>query len=198
MVDIANRHRTIARKSGPAMRSGSRARGRTATSGRAEPLKHGTANGPAISDESQWALPEVPLRLYRFDESTLVDLVKAGVPSSFVGTLTERMAMGKEKFYGMLGLARPTLDRKIRARQILNHDESERLIGIARLIGQAEGMVQESGSPKEFDAARWVSAWLDRPLPALGGKRPSEFMDTGIGRALVSDILKQQQSAAYA
>jgi uncharacterized protein (DUF2384 family) len=71
------------------------------------------------------------------------------------------------------------------------------MIGIARLVGQAQSMVQESGGPDDFDAAKWVSAWLDRPLPALGGKRPSGFMDTAIGRSMVADLLGQQQSSAY-
>jgi hypothetical protein len=35
-------------------------------------------------------------------------------------------------------------------------------------------------------------------LPALDGKAPGELMDTVDGRALVSDLLAQQQSGAYA
>ena len=72
------------------------------------------------------------------------------------------------------------------------------MIGIARLVGQAQSMVQESEGSQDFDGAKWVSAWLDRPLPALGGKHPGEFMDTAIGRSLVADLLAQQQSSAYA
>jgi uncharacterized protein (DUF2384 family) len=71
------------------------------------------------------------------------------------------------------------------------------MIGIARLVGQAQSIVQESGGPQGFNAAKWVSALLDRPLPALGGKYPSEFMDTSIGRSMVADLLGQQQSSAY-
>jgi uncharacterized protein (DUF2384 family) len=74
---------------------------------------------------------------------------------------------------------------------------AERMIGIARLVGQAQSIVEESGSRQNFDAAKWVSASLDRPLPALGGKCPSEFMDTSSGRSMVADLLGQQQSSAY-
>jgi putative toxin-antitoxin system antitoxin component (TIGR02293 family) len=105
--------------------------------------------------------------------------------------------MPKDKFYKTMGLIRPTVDRKVRAEMTLNQDESERMIGIARLVGQAQSMVQESGGSQDFDGAKWVSAWLDRPLPALAGRRPGDFMDTAIGRSMVADILGQQQSSAY-
>jgi len=39
----------------------------------------------------------------------------------------------------------------------------------ARLIGQVQAMVEQSGNPEGFDAAHWLGAWLDEPLPALGG-----------------------------
>jgi putative toxin-antitoxin system antitoxin component (TIGR02293 family) len=90
------------------------------------------------------------------------------------------------------------VDRKVRVNKRLNLDESERVMGIARLVGQAQSLVQESGGPPDFDPARWLADWLDRPLPALGGQRPAELMDTAEGRALVSDLLAQQQSGAYA
>jgi putative toxin-antitoxin system antitoxin component (TIGR02293 family) len=158
--------------------------------------KVGTKRRMLVAD-SRWTRADLPLRLYRSDGPALIELIKAGVPSAFVQTLTERMSIEKEKFYKMLCLSRSTLDRKIRARRVLDHDEGERLIGVARLIGLAEEMVEESGSAENFDAARWVAAWFDRPLQALGGRHPAEFMDTAIGRDLVFDILKQQQSASY-
>ncbi len=144
-----------------------------------------------------WSSTDCPLSLYRTNAADLVKIVKVGVPAHFVAVLAERMAMPKDKFYRTIGLVRPTVDRKVRAEKILNQDESERMIGIARLVGQAQSIVHESGGPQGFNAAKWVSAWLDRPLPALGGKCPSEFMDTSIGRSMVADLLGQQQSSAY-
>lgn len=138
------------------------------------------------------------LAFYRASPLERVKIVKRGVPASYVVTLAARMAIPKEKFYGTIGLARATVDRKVRTNQRLNQDESERVMGIARLVGHAQSLVQESGRPEKFDAARWVATWLDRPLPALGGKRPGDYMDTADGRSLVSDLLARQQSSAYA
>jgi hypothetical protein len=63
-------------------------------------------------------------------------------------------------------------------------------MAIAGLVRQAERLVRDSGGSEGFDAARWVAAWLNQPLPALGGKRPSEFM--------IANLLAQQKSGAYA
>jgi uncharacterized protein (DUF2384 family) len=59
-------------------------------------------------------------------------------------------------------------------------------------------MVEESGNAADFNAAEWVSQWLDQPLPALGGKLPAEFMDTSEGQILVSGLVSRMQSGAYA
>ena len=77
-------------------------------------------------------------------------------------------------------------------------DVSERTRAIARLVRQAECLVRDSGGSEDFNAARWVAAWLNQPLPALGGKRPGEFMHTADGRTLVANLLAQQKSGAYA
>jgi putative toxin-antitoxin system antitoxin component (TIGR02293 family) len=154
--------------------------------------------GGAKALSHAWTEREQAVRLYHTSVVDRVSLVKAGVPAKYVKVLSTRMKMPMERFYRTLGLARPTVDRKVRLSKLLNPDESERVVGIARLVGQAQSLVKESGGPEEFDAATWVSAWLDRPLPALGGKPPGEFMDTADGRMLVADLLSQEQSGTYA
>jgi putative toxin-antitoxin system antitoxin component (TIGR02293 family) len=145
-----------------------------------------------------WSNPDQALKLFQTSVIDRVNIVKVGVPALYVNVLTACMGMPKDKFYRTIGLMRPTVDRKVRASKLLNQDESERVLGIARLVGQAQSLIQDSGRSGTFNAARWVAGWLDRPLPALGGKRPGEYMDTADGRTLVADLLAQQQSGAYA
>jgi hypothetical protein len=47
-------------------------------------------------------------------------------------------------------------------------------------------------SPCWRHACRWIAAWLENPLPALGDKRPGKFTDTAEGRGLVLDLLADQ------
>ena len=136
--------------------------------------------------------------LYPFDAIERIELVKEGVPAGLLVLISEDMAISKDKLYTTIGLVRATINRKLREQQMLSQDESERVLGIARLVGQVDTMVKESGNPEGFDAAKWVAAWLDRPQPALGGGRPAELMDTADGRSIVSDLVARMQSGAYA
>lgn len=138
------------------------------------------------------------VKMYRADPIERIRLVKQGVPAKAIDVMARRMAVPKERLVGTLGLARATIDRKVRENKPLSTDEGSRVLGMARLVGQVQAMVEESGEPQGFDAAAWVARWLERPLPALGGKPPAEFMDTPEGQSLVSNLAARMQSGAYA
>ena len=108
------------------------------------------------------------------------------------------MGMSKELLLGSLGLSRATISRKEKDETALSKDESERVLGVATLIGKVQTMVAESGDAAGFDAARWVADWLAKPLPALGGATPASYMDTFEGQKLVAELLSMSQSGAYA
>ncbi len=125
-------------------------------------------------------------------------LVKAGVPSQFTLVLIESMGVPKERFYRILNLSRSTLERKLQTSADMSTAESERVIGLSKLIGQVQAMIAESGDPEGFDAAKWFSAWIAEPSPALGGRKPEELLETADGREAVSRLLAQMQSGAFA
>lgn len=127
-----------------------------------------------------------------------VRAVKEGVPAELLVVIAREMAITKEKLYATIGLPRATADRKVRQQKRLSPEESERALGIASLVGQVERTVRDSGETDGFEAAKWVAGWLDRPHAALGGERPGTFMDTAEGRRIVSDLVAQMQSGAYA
>lgn len=126
------------------------------------------------------------------------DLVKKGAPSDMVGVISREMDISKERFVRIVGLPRATVTRKIASRTDLSADESERLVGLAKLIGQVEAMVRECGAPAGFKPAKWFGEWIARPVPALGGRKPEEFLDTSDGREAIGKLLAQMQSGAYA
>ena len=138
------------------------------------------------------------VELYRADPMDRVELVKTGVPAAGFVALASDLGMAKERLAVTLGLARATVDRKIRDNKVLSPDESSRVLGMASLVGQVQSLVAESGQVQGFDAGAWVSHWLEQPVPALGGRRPAELMDTSEGQAIVSRLVAQLQSGAYA
>ena len=139
------------------------------------------------------------LGVYEASPAERIALIKRGIPASeakrIIADLTPLRQGATLK---ALNISIATINKKAKQRHPLSPAESERVIGIARLVGQVQTMVQESGNPEGFDAAAWMSRWLEEPLPALGGVRPIDLMDTMEGQAVVSTALAQMQAGAYA
>lgn len=136
--------------------------------------------------------------LYYATELERVMIIRQGVPANILVQIGRAMDMSNDLLFSTLALPRSTVVRKIQNDETLSAEQSERVVGLERLVGQVEAMVKQSGNPEGFDAGRWVGEWLQRPLPALGGKKPAEFMDTMEGQNLVARFLAQSQSGAYA
>jgi uncharacterized protein (DUF2384 family) len=114
---------------------------------------------------------------------TQVEWVKSGV-----GARDAKMILGQLRVpqgEALTGLHIPvaTVNRKAKTNACLSKGEGERVLGVGRLLGQLQTMIQESGNPEGFDAAAWLSTWMSAPIPALGGVRPLDLMDTMTGQA---------------
>lgn len=86
-----------------------------------------------------------------------------GVPASAIDQLAARTGMSKDVLLACLNIPRTA-----KASTLLSKDESKRVRGMEALIDMLQTMVEESGDPTGFDAARALSGWLRTPLPALG------------------------------
>lgn len=124
--------------------------------------------------------------------------IKAGIPATEAKSILAGLGLGQAEGLKALNLSQATVNKKAKQNTVLAPDESERVIGVARLLDQVESMARESGYPAGFDAAQWLAHWLRDPVPALGGRRPVDLMDTMEGQALVSTTLARMQSGAYA
>lgn len=154
--------------------------------------------GARAFDWSAKASPAWFVQLFAMPATDRVAMAKRGVPAASISGLAQATGESKERVVALLGLSRATVDRKARASQALSVVESERVIGFAKLVGQAQSMVEVSGEPTGFDAARWVAGWLEQPMPALGGRSPGQYMDTAEGQQIVSDLLERARGGAFA
>ena len=61
----------------------------------------------------------------------------------------------------------------------------------ARLLDQARAMTRASTHPNAttLDVERWLTHWVTRPQPGLGGRRPEELLDTPGGVDAVARVL---------
>lgn len=127
-----------------------------------------------------------------------IALIRSGIPATFVRRLLRSLDSKRIGLDDILKIKDQSLTRLARADRPLSQSASERIVEVAILVGQVEAMVEESGNPEGFDAAEWLSKWLDNPVPALDGRRPVAYLDTIKGMRLVSEMLRKMQSGAYA
>lgn len=125
-------------------------------------------------------------------------IIKHGVSARWAKTLFADLSIGQGPALEALKLSAATVNRKAAKGIDLSQEESEKVIGMGKLLGQVQAMVEESGAPEGFDAGAWLSEWLRTPLPAFGGDRPIDYMDTMEGQTLVSNTLLMMQTGAYA
>lgn len=162
---------------------------------------------PVIAKKPRAASKPARIRIVNFSElykatpDQRVHWIRSGVPATDIKTLAQRMETPQDKIFKILHLSPATINRKASRNEDLSAEDSERVVGMAKLIGQVESMLEESGDPhlmKDFDAAKWVAHWLEEPIPALGGACPASYMDTMEGQRMVSNLLTMMQSGAYA
>jgi putative toxin-antitoxin system antitoxin component (TIGR02293 family) len=137
------------------------------------------------------------LAIYRATALDRVEIIKRGIKASVAKRIVADLGMPAALAYDALNVSSSTINRKAKAGAVLRSDEAERLLGLAKLVGQVEFMVQGMDGAEGFDARAWTSRWLREPVPALGGAVPLDYMGTMEGQALVSETLARVQSGAY-
>ncbi len=129
----------------------------------------------------------------------MIEQIRRGVPAVLVAELSHDLGLSRVTLAAFLGLSYGAVGRRIRIGQSLPPAESERVLGVQRLIVQVHTVVEESGSGRAtgFDAARWLGSWLREPIPALGRQPPGSYLDTMEGQKFISNVLALAQSGAY-
>lgn len=149
----------------------------------------------------QYRNKDTPLVIFDLPPQERIDIVKQGLPVDTIKELAG--ALKKPLLYtqAMLGFPQSTMARKGKEGGLLNQDQSERVVQIVSLIGLTEQIVADYGDPeraKDFDASAWLGAWIERPQPSLGMKKPSEYLDTATGIEMIQTLLKRIAVGAFA
>jgi len=138
------------------------------------------------------------IAVYRASPLERIDMIRRGIPASEAKRIFADLSIGQGAGFKALNLSTATVNKKAKQGETLSPEESERIVGFAKLVGQLEAMIQDSGDPTNLDARAWMARWLTEPLPAFGGARPADLVDTMEGQGLVSAALAKIQSGAYA
>ena len=138
------------------------------------------------------------VEVFRTEPINRIRMIKHGLRAAEAKRILSDLAVTQAVAMRALNISAATMNRKVRGEDRLPPAESERVLGIARLVGQVQAIVEESGIPEGFDAVSWTSRWLSEPLPALGGARSLDLLVTMEGQALASSTLAHIQGGAYA
>ena len=150
----------------------------------------------AATGAAQAPLP-APLAWYEAPLEDRMAMVRRGVPAHWLCAIAAAMDLSRSTLCELLGLKLSTINRKLQQNLLLSPDDSERLMGLQRLIGQAEAVVRDSGEAEGFDASSWLAGWLQQPQAALGGATPACYLDTADGREQLSRLIGAQSSGSY-
>lgn len=166
---------------------------RAAASGATKPA---AKTVPTARDDSVPALSYIVI--YRATPLERIDMIRRGIPAAEAKRIFADLPIGQGAGFKALNLSTATVNKKARHGDALSREESERVVGFAKLVGQLEAMIQDAGDPANFDARAWMARWLTEPLPAFGGVSPADLMDTMEGQGMVAAALGKIQSGAYA
>jgi putative toxin-antitoxin system antitoxin component (TIGR02293 family) len=129
----------------------------------------------------------------------IVEIERKGVPGFFIKDLSKRMEIPSSRIFRILGLAKATAEKKAAAGEMIAGRGGQSAIGMVKLLGIAQRIVTDStaGAAQEFDAARWLGRWIERPQPALGGRKSADLLDTPTGIQVVARLLGSIESGTY-
>lgn len=129
----------------------------------------------------------------------LIEAEREGVAGIFVKDLSKAMDIPAIRMFDILGVPKATVEKKVAAGEVIKGAGGHAALGLVRLLGIAKSIVLNSTAPeaKNFDSAKWLGRWIERPQPALGGRTPADLIDTPTGVEVVARLLGAIESGAY-
>jgi putative toxin-antitoxin system antitoxin component (TIGR02293 family) len=119
----------------------------------------------------------------------LMPVIRRGLPSASLESVSKRMDLSAIATIESLGLAKRTIARRLQEKQTLTAEESERVVRLARVLAQATDIL---GSVEK------ARRWLQKPNRALGGEVPIRMLDTDIGANAVLEELGRIEYGVFA
>jgi putative toxin-antitoxin system antitoxin component (TIGR02293 family) len=129
----------------------------------------------------------------------IMETERVGVAGTLVKDLAYRMEIPATRMFAMLGVSKATVERRISSGQMLAGNGGRSALGLAKILGIAQAIVENSTAPeaRDFDSAKWLGKWLERPQAALGGRMPAESVATKLGVEVIAKLLGAAESGAY-
>jgi putative toxin-antitoxin system antitoxin component (TIGR02293 family) len=117
----------------------------------------------------------------------LIELIKKGIPRKSLDYLIIHTGLTPLEMAGIMHTTDRTL-RRYKPSKLLNPEQSERVIEIARLYSRGQEV---------FETLPAFKLWMERSLLSLGNRPPKEFLDTSMGIELLMDELGRIEQGVF-
>lgn len=111
-----------------------------------------------------------------------IDLVRAGLPALVLDQTAAVLRIAKSDLIKAAGIPVSTAGAQQRTGKPLSSQNSEKILRVLRAARRAEEVFGDEHEGR---------AWLTGGVPALGGRRPLDLLDTQDGYELVMDELER-------
>jgi putative toxin-antitoxin system antitoxin component (TIGR02293 family) len=144
---------------------------------------------PAINATIQYLGGKMALRGAKNPESDYEynELIHSGLPKRSFDYLLQVTGLPLTEMADIFNITDRTL-RRYKPATILNREQSERALEIARLYSRGTEVLGD---------LEYFRLWMSSPIPALGGKQPKSFLGTSLGIGLVTKILGRMEYGVY-
>jgi len=112
-------------------------------------------------------------------ELDLAQAIRQGLPTSVVQTVFDGITLTTVDMERLV-MPRRTLQRRIKQRQRLAPDESDRMVRVTRILTLADQV---------FGDLKKATRWLNKSKRSLNGQTPIQILDTEEGARIVEDHL---------
>jgi len=121
-------------------------------------------------------------------EFEFIKLIRTGVPAAVIKSVAQSSSFSVEEIYRALPINRRTAARRQASGDRLKALDSELLYRLSCVSVMAAKTLGDAAKAK---------SWLLESNRSLGGERPIDLLDTGIGFADVMDVLRRIEFGVY-
>ncbi len=115
-------------------------------------------------------------------EFDLIELVKEGLPMEAVAFLQNNFGFTNKEMSHILSISESTYQRRIKTKSTLTQDETEKAVSLSELYAKGIDVFRDE---TDFET------WFQTKIPAMGNQRPTDMLDSMIGRQQVMDELNR-------
>lgn len=158
-----------------------------------------TSSGVVLGYKSSLGVDAYLKQVHEATPVQMVEIERHGVAGTFITDLSKRMELPSSRVFAMLRIAPATAARKSAAGAVVDGRAGLAAIGMIKLLGIAQEIIEDStaADAEGFDTVKWLGQWIERPQPALGGRKPADYLDTPTGVEIVAQLLGAMRSGAY-